>query len=235
MNATDIFDEVLKQITEGRIEGSVLLGRLAEGAPDQVLADEPEGRDTSRLRNLVAGGAAGLLLGTRPGRLLAGKALKYSTIAGLGALAWNAWQQYQTNRPTLSARDPGLPLQALQGAARERRHMLLLKAMLMALRAEGKMDESGRNALLQHLETLKADDELREWVEAQLAEPVDFENLALEVETLQEAREAYLACLAVIGESPPVERGWLQELSYALGLSRIQVRELERHAQHGTR
>lgn len=39
-------------------------------------------------RSALAGGALGLLLSSRHGRGLLGKALKYGVVAGLGALAW---------------------------------------------------------------------------------------------------------------------------------------------------
>ncbi|MBZ9560349.1 MULTISPECIES: DUF533 domain-containing protein [unclassified Modicisalibacter] len=60
-------------------------GRLIDRCCDQA------GRVDAR--SALAGGALGLLLSSRHGRGLLGKALKYGVVAGLGALAWQTRRQ----------------------------------------------------------------------------------------------------------------------------------------------
>ncbi|MFC3283445.1 tellurite resistance TerB family protein [Litchfieldella rifensis] len=231
MNTKEIFDGVLELTTGGRIADSAALDHLSEGPVSRLDRDNGAfGVDNLKVKSLVTGGAVGLLLGTRPGRFLGGKMLKYSTIAGIGVLAWNAWQEYRASHPGTPPRHHGLPLKQLQYTARERRSLLLLRTTLMASRADGNFDEAKRTALMQRLDTLGANDELKSWIEAQLEDPVDFDTLALEVDSHQEAREVYLVSVAVIEDNPPLERPWLNELALALGLPQAEALELQRQA-----
>lgn len=49
------------------------------------------------VKSLIGGGTLGLMLGSKRGRKLGGKALKYGALAGVGALAWKAYQDHQVN------------------------------------------------------------------------------------------------------------------------------------------
>ncbi|SHF45878.1 Protein of unknown function [Modicisalibacter ilicicola DSM 19980] len=62
---------------------------LVKAAEELCESSQGRGIDT---RSALAGGLLGLLISTRGGRSLLGKTLKYGTIAGLGALAWQARQ-----------------------------------------------------------------------------------------------------------------------------------------------
>jgi uncharacterized membrane protein YebE (DUF533 family) len=64
--------------------------RLTRAAEELRASSRSRGMDT---RSALAGGALGLLLSSRGGRSLLGKAIKYGTVAGLGALAWQRSQQ----------------------------------------------------------------------------------------------------------------------------------------------
>ncbi len=48
-------------------------------------------------RSALMGGALGLLLSSRHGRGVLGKALKYGVVAGVGALAWQARSECERN------------------------------------------------------------------------------------------------------------------------------------------
>ena len=62
----------------------------------------------------AAGGALALLLGSRRGRSLGGKALKIGTVAALGTLAWRAYNDWQAkNQASAPASAAGAP----QGSA----------------------------------------------------------------------------------------------------------------------
>ena len=49
-------------------------------------------------KGAAAGGALALLLGSRGGRSLGGKALKIGTVAALGTLAWKAYHEWQARQ-----------------------------------------------------------------------------------------------------------------------------------------
>ncbi|QJQ94910.1 MULTISPECIES: tellurite resistance TerB family protein [Halomonadaceae] len=232
MNAKEIFDMVLKQATGGRVDSNNVFDRLAQSLSSQSTDAKGAygGGDNVELRSLVSGGMLGLLLGTRPGRKLGGKALKYSMIAGLGVYAWNAWQEYQSQQHGERTPDQGPSLKQLQGAAQEQRSLLLLQAMIMASRADGNFDDTKKAKLTEQIDALGADTELHAWVEEQFQAPLDFESLARQADSHQAAREIYMVSVAMIEGQPPVERPWLEELAKALGLSPSEARELQRQA-----
>lgn len=178
------------------------------------------------LKSLLGGGALGLLVGSKRGRKLGGKALKYGAIAGVGALAWKAWQSRQ-GASTAAADELDRPLERLAPQHQERRSLELLQAMIMAARADGHIDGDERALIAERIDAIGADDELHRWVETQLQAPLDAQALAAQADSPQAAREIYLVSLAIIDEQNPMERAWLDELARALGLDAEMVQALE--------
>ncbi len=242
MNATAILDQLMKEAQgvragsgERRSEstggsGGGTLGRLLSGLTSQL-----RGRQGSSaggnidLNALLGSGALSLLIGTKRGRRLGGKALKYGALAGVGMLAWNAWQNRQAGQQA----DPdaqGEQLDRLQGQAREQRSLEILQAMIMAARADGHIDDAERARLAQHLDGLGADPELHRWVEQQLQAPLDAAALARQADSPQAAREIYLVSAALVDEQNAMERAWLDELARHLNIDGELARELERQA-----
>ena len=187
------------------------------------------------VKNLLGGGALGLLVGSKRGRKLGGKALKYGAIAGVGMLAWKAWQNSRDGSSSSggqgSAPAEGEPVEQLGGEARERRSLELLQAMIMAARADGHIDEQERELIAGQIDALGADQELHAWVERQLQAPLDAEALAAQVDSPQAAREMYLISVAVVDEQNAMERAWLDQLGRALSLPGEVTTELEHQAR----
>jgi hypothetical protein len=82
-----------------------------------------------------------LLLGSKRGRKMGKNALKYGAVAGVGALAWKAYQNYQTNTqqaatPSPSVEQQGQQLDQLARVPQEQRGLQILQAMIMAARAD---------------------------------------------------------------------------------------------------
>lgn len=186
-------------------------------------------------KSLLGGGALGMLVGSKRGRSMGGKAIKYGALAGLGALAWKAWQAHQekssaapANAPTTGADQP---LEQLSGDRQENRSLVILRAMIAAARADGHIDAEERAALAEQIDALGADDELHAWVEQQMSAPLDAEAIARDTDSPQAAREVYLASVAIIDEQNPMERAWLDQLAAALKLDGDLCRTLERQAE----
>nr|WP_298415462.1 DUF533 domain-containing protein [uncultured Halomonas sp.] len=74
------------------MEDKGALNQLTKAAGELCESSRERGVDT---RSALAGGLVGLLVSSRGGRSLIGKALKYGVVAGLGALAWQARQRDQ--------------------------------------------------------------------------------------------------------------------------------------------
>lgn len=184
------------------------------------------------MKSLLGGGAMGLLVGSKRGRSMGGKALKYGAIAGVGMLAWKAWQSSQEAKGgSANSAAEGERVEVLSGEYQERRSLELLQAMIMAARADGHIDEQEQALITEQIDALGADHEMHSWVEQQLKAPLDAQALAREADSPQAAREMYLMSVAVTDEQNPMERAWLDQLAGALNLPKEVVDELERQAR----
>ena len=177
----------------------------------------------------AVGGALGLLLGSRGGRRMGGKALKYGSVAALGALAWKVYQDHQAKQapqaagpvaaPPMPAAQPAVPsFQALPAPQVEQHSQAMLKAMIAAARADGHMDERETQLVHEALDRLAADAETRRWVDAELRRPVDPAEVARLATTPELAAEIYLASVVVVDETTTMERAYLDALARELRL-----------------
>jgi uncharacterized membrane protein YebE (DUF533 family) len=219
---------MVNRVTSSLGGGSVNGGSQSGGGGSQSAGGGSQGRGVD-IKSLLGGGALGLLVGSKRGRKMGGKALKYGAIAGVGALAWQAWQNSRGDRVGDETKE-GRPMERLEGASQEQRSLELLQAVIMAARADGHIDDRERALLTEQIDAMGADVELHDWVERQLAAPLDAEALARQADSPQAAREMYLVSVAVIDEQNPMERAWLDQLGGALGLDDGMRQELERQA-----
>jgi uncharacterized membrane protein YebE (DUF533 family) len=176
----------------------------------------------------AVGGVLGLLLGSKRGRSVGGKALKYGSIAAIGTLAWKAYQDYQAQQKT-AAQPPGpaagAPLghvsggfAALPAPQLETHSQAMLRAMIAAAKSDGHLDERERELVHAELNRLNADSAARQWVEAELRKPVDPAEVAAAAQGPEMAAEIYLASLLVVDETTTMERAYLDELARQLRL-----------------
>ncbi|MBS9405547.1 tellurite resistance TerB family protein [Halomonas sp. TRM85114] len=257
MNASKIFQQLMQQAggksggksgsggvdVQGMLEG--LSKQFGGGQSSPGKAEGSSGSSGSSgfdMKSLLGGGALGMLVGSSRGRKLGGKALKYGAVAGVGALAWKAWQNYQADsqapsqnttpqaNPTADS-GQGEPVERLDGEASEQRSLELLQALIMAARSDGHVDERERALLTDQIDAMGADPELHAWVEEQFKAPLNAEALARQADSPQAAREMYLVSVAVIDEQNPMERAWLDQLAKALKLDPTLTEELERQAR----
>lgn len=163
---------------------------------------------------------------------MGGKALKYSALAGVGYLAWNAYQNHQgvasQGNPQVGKPQEGQPLEQLQGQALEQRGLEILQAMIMAARADGHVDADERAFITQEIDKLGADDELHAWIAQQFDAPLDAVALAGKADSPQAAREMYLVSAVIVDDQNPMERAWLDQLATALKLPPGMPEELDR-------
>ena len=82
MNVMSVLNQIMQQAQGAQGTGNRTAPPGAGGEPGMNID----------LKSLLGGGALGLLLGSKGGRKLGGKALKYGALAGVGALAWKAYQ-----------------------------------------------------------------------------------------------------------------------------------------------
>jgi uncharacterized membrane protein YebE (DUF533 family) len=183
----------------------------------------------------AAGGALALLLGSKRGRSLGGKALKLGSIAAIGALAWKVYQDHQAKQqaqpPAAAAGAPRF--EALPAPALEDHSRAMLKAMIAAAKADGHMDERERGLVEAELTRLDADPTTRQWVHSELQRPVEPADVAAAASTPEMGAEIYLASVLVADETSTMERAYLEELSKRLKLAPELKAELEAKARAG--
>lgn len=230
MNAQGTLEQLLKSglsMIEGKPQ--------APGAP-AAGADAGWGKFGA---GAAAGGALGLLLGSKRGRKFGGKALKYGSVAALGLIAykaygnWQAQQQAQQGRPQAAPPAPIEPprtVNLLPAPEVELHSLAMLKSMIAAAKADGHLDERERGLVEAELGRMQADASTRRWFEDELRRPLDPAEVARAAGSPEMAAEMYLASLLVADDTSFMERAYLDELARQLRLPEGLKVELERQA-----
>jgi uncharacterized membrane protein YebE (DUF533 family) len=185
----------------------------------------------------AAGGALGLLLGSKRGRSFGGKALKLGSVAAIGVMAYKAYeswqaQQAQAGRPPGAAAAQAEPrtVNLLPAPEVEQHSRAMLLSMIAAAKADGHLDERERGLVEAELQRIDADPSTRRWFEDELRRPLDPAEVARAAGTPEMAAEMYLASLLVADDTSFMERAYLDELSRQLRLPEGLKQQLERQA-----
>lgn len=187
----------------------------------------------------VAGGLVALLLGSKSGRKLGGSAIKIGGLALLGGLAYKAWSDWQANAkpgqsvqaaPESAALPP--PSQTPFAVAGDAAHAdtsseTLLRFMIAAARADGRIDAQEQAALREAFHQGGADQDVENFLFEALGRADDLDALVARVHTPEFAAEAYLAARLVAEPDTPAERDFLDRLSTKLRLDPGLVAHLE--------
>ena len=187
----------------------------------------------------ATGGVLGLLLGSKRGRSVGGTALKYGSIAALGAVAFKAYNRWQVQQaqqqspipantfaPTTSRSAP-----LLTAPAAEEHSQALLKAMIGAAKSDGHLDEREQGLIDAELARLQASAQERRWIEGELRRPLDPAEVARAATTPELAAEMYLVSLSMADDTTFMERAYLDELARQLQLPPDLKAELESQAR----
>jgi uncharacterized membrane protein YebE (DUF533 family) len=229
MNAQGMLEQLLKTGLS-MVEGKAAKPGTAPGGGDAGWGKFGAGA--------AAGGALGLLLGSKRGRRFGGKALKYGSVAAIGALAykaygsWQAQQQAQaaqSSRPVPAAEPRTVNL--LPAPEVEQHSLAMLKAMIAAAKADGHLDERERALVEAELGRIQADADTRRWMEDEVRRPLDPAEVARAAGTPEIAAEMYLASLLVADETSYMERAYLDELARQLRLPEGLKLELQKQAE----
>jgi uncharacterized membrane protein YebE (DUF533 family) len=209
-----------------------LLNQLLQSGVAQYDSAKRSGDLGKYATGAAAGGALALLLGSRRGRSLGGKALKVGSLAAIGALAWKAYQDHQARQGAAAAPPPAVKgFEALPAPQLELHSQAMLKAMIAAAKSDGHMDERERALVEAELTRLDADPATRRWVEDELRRPVEPADVARAATSPEMAAEVYLASLLVADETTTMERAYLDELARQLNLAPALKADLEAKAR----
>jgi len=194
--------------------------------------------NSSTLTKVGGGLLAGLLLGNKKARKLGGKAVKLGAVAGLGAIAFNAYRKRQDNNYPTGNQPLNIPQQqrialdfdALPAAEVEDHSRVMLTAIIAAAKADGNYNERERQLIQEQAEQIGDADTLA-WVQQELNEPLDVNRIAALATSPELASEIFLASLIVIDDKNEQEKAYLDLLAEKLGLEPEFRLELEQQLE----
>lgn len=200
---------------------------------DQILKSLQTDPNTQRTAMTGAAGlAAGLLLsGGKPGKLL-GNAAKLGAMAAVGGLAYSAWQSYQQKQGAAAQpASEGSFIPAPETAAHEELGKTLVRAMIAAAKADGRIDAEEKDAIFEKLKSMPLSAEEKAWVFDELSSPLDINAVVARADTPEHAAEIYAASLVAISADTVAEQTYLEALASKLKLDPALVAEI--HLQAG--
>mgnify|MGYP001046624374 CR=1 FL=1 len=175
----------------------------------------------------VAAGALGLLLGSnKTVRKVGGNALTYGGLAALGVMAYKAYGNYQAQQSSTPASEPQT-LDRLPAPQAEQHSQAILRALVAAAKADGHIDDRERQLIEGEFSKLTQDQEVQQWLAAELNKPLDPGEVARAASTPEMAAEMYLASLLMVDQQHFMERAYLDELARQLQLAPALKQELE--------
>jgi uncharacterized membrane protein YebE (DUF533 family) len=180
----------------------------------------------------AAGLAAGMLLsGGKPGKLL-GNAVKMGALAAVGGLAYKAWQNHQQNQAGSAPaprEDAFIPAPG-DAAGQEELGKTLVRAMIAAAKADGRIDAEEKEAIFERLKVMPLSPEEKAWVFDELSTPLDINAVVARADTPEHAAEIYAASLVAISADTAAEQAYLEALAIKLRLDPALVTEIHRQA-----
>lgn len=176
----------------------------------------------------LAGGLLGLVLGSKKVRKMTGGLMSYGVAAGAGALAYQAYKNWQQGQAIATAPPPTqediahidsdfLPANA-PAADGQPFELALVKAMIGAARADGHIDAGEQQRIFEHVEKLGMDAESKSFVFDALSRPVDMAAIASSALNPAQASEIYLVSRLAVDPDHAAERAYLQALAHRLKL-----------------
>ena len=186
--------------------GGSIFGRKSGGG-STGLEDIMEGLTKGSGRPGTGGGGLGDILGQLGGAAQSGG----GTLGGLGGLLTNALG------------NGGRSVDQQTSQQDEDAAGLLIRAMLQAAKADGRVDEDEKTRLMANLGDL-SNDEL-EFINAEMERPVDIPNLARNVPNGMES-QVYMMSLMGIDLDNQNEAAYLNDLAGEMRLSQSQVNQI---------
>ena len=197
----------------------------------------------------LAGGLASNLLTSKSGRKMGKKALKMGGIAAVGALAYGAYQRYSAGKTTVDsvlpqAAEAELPpapegsafmLAKNDPAGQKALGLTLVRAMIAAARADGRLDAKESRTIYQRIESLGLDPEDQALLVAEMGHPVDMDAIVNSAASPAVAAEIYVASMLAIDVDTADEKSYLAMLAARLKLPPELVTELNRQVEAQTK
>ena len=125
-------------------------------------------------------------------------------------------------------------LDRLPPAQVELHSQAILKALVAAAKADGHVDERERALIEGEFSKLDNDQELQQWLHAELSKPLDPTEVARAASTPEMAAEMYIASVMLVDEESFMEKSYLDELARQLKLEPGLKAELEKQVRQAS-
>jgi uncharacterized membrane protein YebE (DUF533 family) len=187
------------------------------------LAEQAKAMLQNNAGGILAGGLAGLALGTSGGRSILGTAAKLGGVALVGGLAYKAYQNYQNGQPLAALGEPVSAAPQGSGFAEgdgddQARALLMVRSMIAAAAADGEIDDAERARILGNLRQAGLDDEASSFLDQEFANPLDAAGLVDMSTSPEIAAQIYTAARLAIDPDMDDELTFLADLASGLGL-----------------
>ncbi|MFD1328074.1 tellurite resistance TerB family protein [Mycoplana ramosa] len=212
------------------------LGMQVPGAGGTVRERAGQAGQLAKDNPLAAGAIAGILLGTKGGREVAGTALKLGGLAAIAGLGYQAYKNYKDGQapgaaPPAENQPELLPPPENSGFATQTVSadfaLTLVRAMIAASRADGHIDDAERAHIMDRLKVSGIGGDAAAFLEQELANPIDLDGIVAAAKTEEQRVELYTASRLTIEPDSRAERGYLDLLAGRLGLDDALVDHIE--------
>lgn len=167
----------------------------------------------------LSGGGAGSGLATLGGLAgllgVGGRLGKGAGLAALGGLALHALKNYQEKQGEPQGEE--LPEKATDAIGDEEA-VVIIRAMVAAANADGRIDAEEEQRILGQLEQSGASEEERNFLARELRNPTGMDEIAKAVRTPELAQQVYGASLVAVTADTPAEQSYLRYLADRIGL-----------------
>ncbi|MCW8278129.1 tellurite resistance TerB family protein [Pseudomonas sp. PCH199] len=191
-----------------------------------------------------AGGLGGLLGGLLGGgspmggspQSRSGGGTNYAALASLGMMAFQAYQAWQRSQTTQQQQAPQQAMRTvdlLAGPQVEEHSHAILRALIAAAKADGRIDPAEKQMISTEIGRHTDDPQLQQWLDDEVAKPLDPAEVAQLATDPGMAAEMYLASVMVVDDQQDAERNYLDELAAALNIDPDLQVHLEQQARGG--
>lgn len=217
--------KLLDQFLGSQVPGAGGSVRDRAGQVTQLAKDNP----------LASIAIAGVLLGTGTGRQVAGSALKLGSLAAIAGLGYQAYKNYKAGQNPVETTQGTTP-ELLPPPSDSGFHpeavstdfaLILVRAMIAASRADGHIDEAERARIMDKLKVSGLGADAAQFLEDELANPVDLDTIIGAAKTEEQRVELYTASRLAIEPKSRAERGYLDLLAGRLNLPDALVDHIE--------
>lgn len=214
------------------------LGSQVPGMQGSVKDKATQAINLARDNPMATSAIAGVLLGTKTGRQIAGNTLVLGGLAAIAGLGYQAYKNYQAGnapepQPAQQAEPQFLPPPSNSGfstapaVASNDFALSLVRAMIAAARADGHIDDAERQHILGKVQEAGVGSEAQAFFERELANPVDLDAIVASATTEEQRVQVYAASRLAIEPDSRAERGYLDLLAGRLGLPDALVDHIE--------